>query len=55
MPIDRMVRKFASGPDVQKAARHRDPSTTKLYDRREYKAEKAAFFCDVLMALERER
>ena len=30
--------------DVQKAAGHRDPSTTKLYDRRGYNAEKAASF-----------
>jgi integrase/recombinase XerD len=30
--------------DVQKAAGHRDPSTTKLYDRRNYNAEKAASF-----------
>ena len=30
--------------DVQKAAGHRDPSTTKLYDRRGYNAEKAARF-----------
>jgi integrase/recombinase XerD len=30
--------------DVQKAARHRDPSTTKLYDRRGYNPEKAARF-----------
>jgi integrase/recombinase XerD len=30
--------------DVQKAARHRDPSTTKLYDRRGYNPEKAASF-----------
>jgi hypothetical protein len=36
--------------DVQKAAGHRDPSTTKLYDRRGYNPEKAAsFFCDVLI------
>ena len=28
--------------DVQKAAGHRDPSTTKLYDRRGYDPEKAA-------------
>jgi integrase/recombinase XerD len=35
--------------DVQKAAGHRDPSTTKLYDRRGYNPEKAAsFFCDLL-------
>jgi integrase/recombinase XerD len=38
--------------DVQKATGHRDPSTTKLYDRRGYNPEKAAsFFCDVLNAL----
>jgi integrase/recombinase XerD len=30
--------------DVQKAARHRDPGTTKLYDRRRYNPEKAASF-----------
>src|SRR3954447_8483379 len=30
--------------DVQKAAGHRDPSTTKLYDRRHYSPEKAASF-----------
>jgi integrase/recombinase XerD len=30
--------------DVQRAARHRDPSTTKLYDRRGYNPEKAASF-----------
>jgi integrase/recombinase XerD len=30
--------------DVQKAAGHRDPSTTKLYDRRHYDPEKAASF-----------
>jgi integrase/recombinase XerD len=30
--------------DVQKAAGHRDPSTTKLYDRRVYNPEKAASF-----------
>ncbi len=29
---------------VQKAAGHRDPSTTKLYDRRGYNPEKAAKF-----------
>ena len=28
--------------DVQNAAGHRDPSTTKLYDRRHYNPEKAA-------------
>jgi hypothetical protein len=30
--------------DVQKAAGHRDPSTTKLYDRRGYNPEEAASF-----------
>jgi integrase/recombinase XerD len=36
--------------DVQKAAGHRDPSTTKLYDRRGYNPEKAAsFFATHLM------
>ena len=30
--------------DLQKAAGHRDPSTTKLYDRRGYNPEKAASF-----------
>jgi site-specific recombinase XerD len=30
--------------DVQKAAGHRDPSTTKLYDRRHYNPDKAASF-----------
>jgi integrase/recombinase XerD len=30
--------------DVQEAAAHRDPGTTKLYDRRGYKPEKAASF-----------
>ena len=30
--------------DLQKAAGHRDPSTTKLYDRRGYNSEKAASF-----------
>ena len=30
--------------DVQKAAGHRDPGTTNLYDRRGYNPEKAASF-----------
>jgi integrase/recombinase XerD len=30
--------------DVQKAAGHRDPSKTKLYDRRGYNPEKTASF-----------
>lgn len=34
----------ASLEDVQKAAGHRDPSTTKLYDRRGYNPEKSASF-----------
>jgi hypothetical protein len=35
--------------DVQKGTRYRDPSTTKLYDRRGYHPEKtASFFCDLL-------
>lgn len=34
----------ASLEDVQKAAGHRDPSTTKLYDRRGYNPEKSATF-----------
>jgi integrase/recombinase XerD len=32
----------ASLEEVQKAAGHRDPGTTKLYDRRSYNPEKAA-------------
>src|SRR5947209_5938246 len=34
--------------DVQKAAGHRDPSTTKLYDRRGYNPEKAASFLECI-------
>ncbi|MGD0107182.1 MAG: hypothetical protein ABSC06_24560 [Rhodopila sp.] len=34
----------AQSEDVQKAPGHRDPSTTKLYDRRGYDQEKAASF-----------
>jgi integrase/recombinase XerD len=34
----------ASLEDVQSAAGHADPSTTKLYDRREYNPEKSASF-----------
>ena len=30
--------------DAQKAAGHRDPGTTKLYDRRRYNPQKAASF-----------
>jgi hypothetical protein len=37
--------------DVQKAAGHRDPSTTKLYDRRGYNRERR--FCDVRMVRRR--
>jgi hypothetical protein len=37
--------------DVQKAAGHRDPRTTNLYDRRGYNPEKAgSFFCEQLTA-----
>ena len=32
--------------DVQLAAGHADPSTTKLYDRRGYNPEKASFFAN---------
>jgi hypothetical protein len=43
--IDRVVRKYAAQlEDVQKAAGHRDSSTTKLYDRCRYNSEKAASF-----------
>ena len=36
--------------DVQKAAGHRDPSTTKLYDRRGYNPGKGReLFCDLLI------
>ena len=35
---------WAQLEDVQKAAGHRDPTTTKLYDRRGYNPEKAASF-----------
>ena len=38
--------------DVQKAAGHRDPSTTKLYDRRGYNPEKAARVCGETCHLE---
>jgi site-specific recombinase XerD len=34
----------ASLEDVQRAAGHRDPSTTNLYDRRGYNPEKSASF-----------
>jgi integrase/recombinase XerD len=34
----------ASLEDVQEAAGHADPSTTKLYDRRGYNPEKSAAF-----------
>lgn len=34
----------ASLEDVQRAAGHREPSTTKLYDRRGYNPEKSAIF-----------
>ncbi|WP_420608333.1 tyrosine-type recombinase/integrase [Novosphingopyxis sp.] len=35
--------------DVQKAAGHRDPSTTKLYDRRRYISRRLQAFCNVLI------
>jgi integrase/recombinase XerD len=38
--------------DVQKAAGHRDPGTTKLYDRRGYNPEKAASFFATLLSVE---
>ena len=37
--------------DVQKAAGHRDPSTTKLYDRRGYNPEKAACFSPLIRVI----
>jgi hypothetical protein len=36
--------------DVQKAAGHRDPSTTKLYDQLQ-PGEGGEFFCDILTAI----
>jgi len=43
----------ASLEDVQLAAGHADPSTTKLYDRRGYNPEKpASFFCELLSQTE---
>ena len=43
----------ASLEDVQSAAGHADPSTTKLYDRRGYNPEKpASFFCELLSQTE---
>jgi hypothetical protein len=35
--------------DLQKAAGHRDPSKTKLYDRRGYNPERGRRFCDVFI------
>jgi hypothetical protein len=43
-PITTALENGAQLEDVQKAAGHRDPSTTKLYDRRGYNPEKAASF-----------
>ena len=46
-PIDaggHRVSRIAQLADVQKAAGHRDPSTTTPYDRRGYNPEKAARF-----------
>ncbi len=42
--ITTALKNGAALEDVQKAAGHRDPSTTKLYDRRVYNPEKAASF-----------
>ena len=40
-----------SPEDAQRAAGHREPSTTKLYDRRGYNPERSAsFLCDLLIA-----
>jgi len=44
MPPLHPFRCFCHFEDLQKAAGHRDPSTTKLYDRRGYNSEKAASF-----------
>jgi integrase/recombinase XerD len=41
----------ASQEDVQRAAGHREPSTTKLYDRRGYYPEKAASLRRIRVAL----
>jgi len=50
--ITRGLENRARLEDVQKAAGHRDPSTTKLYDRHGYNPEKAAsFFRDLLKAI----
>jgi len=42
--ITTAIENGAQHEDVQKAAGHRDPSTTKLYDRRGYTPDKAASF-----------
>jgi integrase/recombinase XerD len=42
--ITTVLKNGATLEDVQKAAGHADPSTTKLYDRRGYNPEKAASF-----------
>lgn len=47
MPVTFITTALENGAqleDVQKAAGHRDPSTTKLYDRRGYNPEEAASF-----------
>jgi integrase/recombinase XerD len=43
-PITTALENGAQLEGVQKAAGHRDPSATKLYDRRGYNPEKAATF-----------
>jgi hypothetical protein len=43
-PVTTALENGAQLEDVQKAADHRDPGTTKLYDRRGYNPEKAASF-----------
>jgi hypothetical protein len=42
--ITTALEKSAQVEEVQKGAKHRDPSTTKLYDRRGYNPEKAVSF-----------
>jgi site-specific recombinase XerD len=42
--ITKALENGAQLEDVQKAAGHREPGTTKLYDRRNYNLEKSASF-----------